>query len=167
MAKKVTPQDPNWRDQLYAYGFTDEDIDALNVVPLHKYFVRMNDTFQESLKADIADLLADNWDEVRKDITGIVIEQNEKWGTVITEVMKGIDSASRDVSHLKKEMVQIKTDNDKVHEELRKGLKKLMIRNNYWMILLRLAATGIIMYFVIKFAHDHWWTSKFLSFLGI
>lgn len=168
MAKKTNLPEPTWKDQLHAYGMSDKSIENMTFKQGdHDFFIKMNDTFQDSLKTDIVDLLTENNDIVRKEIAEIIITQNERWGSVITEVMKGIDKVSNSVDKMKEEMTRIKLENDKVHEELKNGIRKLMFRNNYWMIFLRLAATGIVLYFLIKYAHNHWWSNNLLSFFQL
>ena len=160
MTKRNIPE-PDWKQQLYAYGFTDEDIDAINVIPQHRFFIQMNELSNKAMMADIKSILAENSIKINKDIAEIIITQNERWGTVITGIMTSIDKLSYSVSEMKK-------DNDLVHEELKDTLKRLMWRNNYWMIVLRLAATATITYFIVRYAHDHWWSGrKFLSLFGL
>jgi hypothetical protein len=168
MVKKENLPEPGWKEQLYAYGFTDADIEAINVIPQHRFFIQMNEVSNKVMMADIREILAENNLKINKDIAEIIITQNERWGNVITEISKGIDCVSRSVSDLKDEMVLMKTENDTVHLQLQEGLRKLTFRNNYWLILLRLVATGTVMYFVIKYAHEHWWGVKsLLSTLGL
>jgi hypothetical protein len=137
----------------------------------HQFLVSLLTTRDKAVRSellnDVVIMLKDSNDKVCKDIAEIVIAQNEKWGAVITEVMRGIDSVSKSVNVLKGQMLQLKIDNDKVHDELKEGLRKLTLRNNYWLILLRLVLTGVVVYFVVKYAHDHWWVAKtFLSKFG-
>jgi hypothetical protein len=168
MTKQKNLPEPTWKEQLHAYGMSDKSIENMTFKQGdHDFFVKMNNTFQDALKDDIKEFLEEQSESIRKDVAEIVITQNERWGAVITEVMRGIDSVSKSVAEMKKEMIQIKMDNDRVHEELRKGLHKLMLTNKWWVITLRLIATGVVVYFVVKYAHNHWWpNTNGLSFLG-
>jgi hypothetical protein len=166
MAKK---NEPTWHDQLVDIGMSEKSISDMTFKPGdHEFFLKMNDTFKEALTSDIVDILEKNNETINKDIAEIIITQNERWSTVISGIMKGIEQVGISVIEVKTDVANMKVENDRVHEELRQGFKKLMFRNNYWMILLRLIATGIVMFFVIKYAHDKWWIpAPVLSFFGL
>jgi hypothetical protein len=166
MAKK---NEPTWHDQLVDIGMSEKSISDMTFKPGdHEFFLKMNDTFKDALTSDIVDILEKNNETINKDIAEIIITQNERWSTVISGIMKGIEQVGISVIEVKTDVANMKVENDRVHEELRQGFKKLMFRNNYWMILLRLIATGIVMFFVIKYAHDKWWIpAPVLSLFGL
>jgi hypothetical protein len=161
--------EPTWNDQLINMGMSQKSIDDMTFHPGdHDFFLAMNETFKDALTADIVEILENNNETINKDIAEIIITQNERFSTVISEIMKAIERVSVSIKEVKTDMAIMKVDNDRVHEELRDSFKKLMFRNNYWMILLRLIATGIVMFFVIKYAHDRWWIpAPVLSFFGL
>ena len=169
MANKKNLPEPTWKDQLHAYGMSDKSIENMTFKQGdHDFFVKMNNTFQDALKEDIKEFLEQQSESIRKDVAEIVITQNERWGGVITEVMKGIDSVAKSVAEMKKEMVKMKEENEAIHQELKEQINELAFKSNYWMILLRLVATGVVMYFIIRYAHNHWWPQGgLMSFLGI
>lgn len=153
MAKNVNLPEPNWREQLYGYGFTDEDIDAINVVAPHRFLIKMNLTFQDALIKILKDQNKDFHDKMIEDVR-----------EVITQELRPI---KEDISQLKTNMEIMKAENDADHVEFRKGLHKLAFTNKWYIILLRLLALGILMYFLIKHAHANWWPAGLVSFLGL
>lgn len=168
MRKKEKSTEPTWNAQLINIGMSQKSINDMTFKPGdHEFFIKMNDTFKDALTTDIVDILERNNETINKDIAEIIITQNERWSGVITEVMRGIENVGKSIREVKTEIAVMKVENDAVHEELRQGFKKLLFRNNYWMILLRLIATGVVVFFIVKYAHDHWWGPSLLSMFGL
>ena len=169
MRKKEKSTEPTWNAQLVNIGMSQQSINDMTFKPGdHDFFIKMNDTFKESLTADIVDILEKNNEVINKDLAEIIVTQNERWSGVITEVMRGIEDVGKSIREVKTDMAVMKVENDAVHEELREGFKKLLFTNKWWVILLRLIATAIFTYLGVKYAHDHWWPAKgFLSILGL
>jgi hypothetical protein len=146
--RKELPE-PTWKEQLYGYGFTDEDIDAVNEIPLHRFLIRMNLTFQDALILTLKDQNKDFHNKMIEDVREVITQE-------LTPIQK-------DVKEIKDNMALMKQENDRDHEEFKDHIGKLLFTNRWWMILLRLVTTGIILFFLVKYAHGHWWPNYSLS----
>jgi len=169
MRKKEKSTEPTWHDQLVNIGMSEKSISDMTFKPGdHEFFLKMNDTFKSALTYDIVEILEENNKTINKDIAEIIITQNDRFSTVITEIMKAIESVSVSIKEVKTDMAIMKVDNDLVHGELRDGLRKLAFTNKWWIVLIKLVVTVVLTFLLVKYAHDHWWNVKpLLSLLGL
>jgi hypothetical protein len=153
MVKKQNLPEPSWKEQLYAYGFTDTDIDSINEVPLHRFLIKMNLTFSEALKADIKEILKANNETFHDELIADVRE-------VIEQELKPIKD---DIISIKGKM-HIMGDN---YQTMSDKIDKLDKRTKEWKLLL----LGILLFLatitVVWFLHKYIWSPYLISFLGL
>jgi hypothetical protein len=146
MANKIINKpEPSWRDQLYTYGFNDKDIDEINAVPQHRFFIKMNMTFSESLKKDIKDNI-----EVK-----FCADIKEHYDNI----MKGIGRVETNVSNLKIEVEGLKTGQKDMQKDItilkkRNSIKSYIIRGTIY-IAIALVIEFVALMFLFPWYHAH------------
>ena len=140
MAKEKIKDDPTWRDQLYAYGFNDADIDEINVIPQHRFFIKMNMTFAESLKSEIKTQIEDTFcDQI-----------NEHYGNI----MRGIERIEKKVDIHDKKLIILQNDVEKLNRK--NSLLSYSIRGAIYIII------AVILFLLI--ASSSWYKHHFIGF---
>jgi hypothetical protein len=124
MTKKIQKlPEPSFREQLYAYGFTDEDIDALNVIPLHRYLIKMNLNFSNSLKSDIVDMVK----EVVMAQNAKLFRMDKKIDTKFKQIIMGQAKNSSQIEKIETRIEELETKVNQIVKEHIANHKKLVI----------------------------------------
>lgn len=97
---KVDLPEPSWKQQLYAYGFTDADIDEVNEVPLHRFLIKMNVVFGNALKKEVSILLEQQSLKIFKDLAESFIIRDAKFDRKFDSIMDAIDKQTKTVNSL-------------------------------------------------------------------
>lgn len=105
--EKTKLPEPSWKEQLYAYGFTDEDIDDANEVPLHRFLIRMNLTFSTALRTEIKTILDSQTTKIYKELAESFIIRDEKFDRKFDMIMNAIDKQTKSVNSLTKKVNEL------------------------------------------------------------
>jgi hypothetical protein len=93
------PQDE--REYLYGFGFTDRDIDAANAVPMHRFFLQMNATFEkgrDEQKEKAESKLRTSLTQAMEDKVGEVLTP---WYAKLEEILDNQKTISNSITDIK------------------------------------------------------------------